>query len=183
MNDDELVAGIRAGDATAFRGLYADHKATVERSCAFFLGDDPGMKEAVAGTFKGAYAEIAVKGKPDLPLKPWLSILAVRYCMPVMERRRLEYLAQARELEELSRRVPVLQEITRDDRERVNFMVRGEIDDIPEPHKQILAMHEMDGLSILEMAKRLNAAWVTVLSRLYNARLALRDRVKAQFKA
>jgi DNA-directed RNA polymerase specialized sigma24 family protein len=141
------------------------------------------MKEAIPATFRGAFEAIMAKGKPDLPLKPWLSILAVRYCMPVMERRRQEFLAQAKELEELARHVPVLQEITRDDRERVNFMVRGEIDDIPEPHKQILAMHEMDGLNILEMAKRLNAAWVTVLSRLYNARLALRDRVQAQFKA
>ena len=183
MSDEEWVAGIQAGDASVYKSFYDEFKEAVERSCTFFLGDDPGMKDAIFETFKAAFAEINDKGKPELPLKPWLSILAVQFCMPVMERRRHDFEAQGKELEELARRVPVLQEITNDDKERVNFMVRGEIDDIPEPHKQVLTMYEMDGLNMLEMAKRFNVAWVTVVSRLYNARHALQDRVKSQFKA
>jgi DNA-directed RNA polymerase specialized sigma24 family protein len=183
MTDEEFIDGIQGFDASVMKAFYDTFKEPVERSCAFFLGDDQALGEVILLTFKEALEEINAKGKPDLPLKPWLSILSVRHCFTVMEKRRKEFEVQGKSLEALARRVPVLQEITTDDRERVNFMVRGEIDDIPEPHKQILAMYEMDGLNLLELAKRLSAAWVTALSRLYYARVSLEERVKAQFKA
>lgn len=182
MTDDEFAAAIQGGDPNAMHEFYETFKAPVERSASFFLGDDPDMKGAVADTFQAAFAEIRAKGKPDLPMKPWLSILAVQRCFPLMDKRRREFEAQSVELEALARRVPVLQEITQDDHERVNFMVRGEIDDIPEPHKQMLSMYELDGLNVLEISKRLGVAWVTVLTRMINARQVLQERVRHQFK-
>jgi RNA polymerase sigma-70 factor (ECF subfamily) len=106
----------------------------------------------------------------------------VERCFPVMSRRRQDFENQSRDLEVLANKVPVLQEITTDEKERVNFMVRGEIDDMAEPHKQILLLYELEGLHFLEIAKRLSCAWVTVVSRLYRAREALADKVKAQLK-
>jgi RNA polymerase sigma factor (sigma-70 family) len=182
MTDEEYVSGIKAGNNEIMRQFYADHKETVERSCAFFLGDDPELTDAIADTFKSCFEKVVSKGAPDLPLKVWVSIRAVERCFPVMRRRRQDFEAQSRDLEALANKVPVLQEITTDEKERVNFMVRGEIDDMPEPHKQILLLYELEGLHFLDIAKRLSCAWVMVVSRLYRAREALADKVKAQLK-
>ncbi len=180
MTDDEMVAGILNGDKAAFSECYSSHKQGVERSASFFLGDDPELPEAVGDTFRAALREIQSRGKPDLPLGPWLSILAVRRCLPVMARRRRQLEEQTRNLESLAGKVQVLREITADEKERVNFMVRGEIDEIPEPHHQIMTLYELEGLNLLEMAKRLSCAWVTLINRLYSAREVLAEKVKSQ---
>jgi DNA-directed RNA polymerase specialized sigma24 family protein len=182
MTDDEFISGIQAGNGEVMRQFYAEHKEVVERGCAFFLGEDPELVDAIAGTFKACFEQISAKGAPGLPLKVWASIRAVERCFPVMQRRRQDFEQQNRDLEILASKVPVLQEITSDEKERVNFMVRGEIDDMPEPHKQVLMLYELEGLHFLDIAKRLGCAWVTVVIRLYKAREALAEKVKAQLK-
>jgi len=80
----------------------------------------------------------------------------------------------------MANQVPVLQEITNDSRERLSFMVRGEIEDMPDPHKEFLNMSELQGLSFLEIAKRLGQSWSMVVTKLFTARQILGKRVKEQ---
>ena len=84
-------------------------------------------------------------------------------------------------LEDLSGNISTLVEISADPKERVNFMIRGDIDDIPEQHRQVLAMSELEGLHFLELAKRMGCSWAMAMSRLIQARQALSKRVKESF--
>jgi DNA-directed RNA polymerase specialized sigma24 family protein len=180
MGDDELINGMLNGSKEAFDEFYSSTKDTVEKVCAYFLGEDAAMVGAAVAAYTKAFHLISQKKKPDLPPKAWMSVLAVQECFPVMARYREDYDTQTSQMEEMANKVPVLQEITTDSRERLSFMVRGEVEDLPDPHKEFLSLSELQGLSFLEIAKRLSSSWSTVVTRLFTARQLLGKRVKEQ---
>ena len=180
MEDKQIYNGLANGDKEAFDEFYASTKETVEKVVSYFLGDDDSASDAMVRAYETALEDIKHSGIPDIPLISWISIEAVRACYPTLESRRNEYWAQTQSLKETAGKVPVLQEITSDETERLNFMVRGEVEDMPDPHRQLLTMSELDGLSFLEISKRLSTSWVMVINRLYQAREVLAKRVKEQ---
>jgi DNA-directed RNA polymerase specialized sigma24 family protein len=180
MTDDEVFEGIIAGDQAAWDEFYKATRETAERVCAYFLGEDESMLAAVVGAYKKAVDHLKKKGKPEYPMRAWISILAVQECFPVMDRHLEDYNSQSKVLEEMAGKVPVLQEITSDEKERMNFMIRGEVEDMPDPHRQFLTLSELDGLSFSEIAKRLSLSWIAVVNRMYAARAVLVQKVKDQ---
>lgn len=175
-----MIDGMLEGHQDAFDAFYADTKETVEKTCSFFLGEDPAMVTAFLSAYTRAFHLIGQKHKPDTPPKAWMSVLAAQECFPVMLRFRDDYDLQTKQLEDMANKVPVLQEITNDPRERLSFMVRGEVEDMPDPHKEFLSLSELQGLSFLEISKRLSSSWSTVVTKLYTARQILGKRVKEQ---
>lgn len=180
MTDDEIIQGLLEGDREAFDEFYSVTKETVEKVCAYFLGEDQAMTVAAIGAYTKAMHQIAQKHKPDMPPKAWMSVLAVQECFPHLLQYRQDYDLQTTQMEQMANQVPVLQEITNDSRERLSFMVRGEVEDMPDPHKEFLNMSELQGLSFLEIAKRLNQSWAMVVTKLFTARQILGKRVKEQ---
>jgi DNA-directed RNA polymerase specialized sigma24 family protein len=168
------------GRRDAFDDFYAETKEAVEKTCAYFLGDDQAMVAAAVGAYTRAYHQISQKHRPDMPPKSWMSVLAVQECFPHMLQYRQDYDLQTTQMESMANQVPVLQEITSDSRERLSFMVRGEVEDMPDPHKEFLNMSELQGLSFLEIAKRLGQSWSMVVTKLFTARQILSKRVKEQ---
>jgi DNA-directed RNA polymerase specialized sigma24 family protein len=138
------------------------------------------MVAAAVGAYTRAYHQISQKHRPDMPPKSWMSVLAVQECFPHMLQYRQDYDLQTTQMESMANQVPVLQEITSDSRERLSFMVRGEVEDMPDPHKEFLNMSELQGLSFLEIAKRLGQSWSMVVTKLFTARQILSKRVKEQ---
>lgn len=180
MDDNELYQGLLDGDRQAFDEFYSGTRETVEKVCAYFLGEDQAMVTAAVAAYTRAFHQITQKIKPELPPKSWMSVLAVQECFPHMLQYRQDYDLQTSQMEQMANQVPVLQEITNDSRERLSFMVRGEVEDMPDPHKEFLSMSELQGLSFLEIAKRLGQSWSTVVTKLFTARQILGKRVKDQ---
>jgi DNA-directed RNA polymerase specialized sigma24 family protein len=182
MTDEEIFSGTAKGDENALRELFQSTREHVERVCAFFLGDDDRFPQAVVGTYRRALDVLAPEAPaPEIPLRSWLSILATQECFVAMEELRREYDQQTKMLEDISGNISTLVEISSDPKERVNFMIRGDIDDIPEQHRQVLAMSELEGLHFLELAKRMGCSWAKAMGRLIQARQALAKRVKESF--
>jgi DNA-directed RNA polymerase specialized sigma24 family protein len=181
MTDDEIYSGAMEGDDDALHALVSSTREHVERVCAFFLAEDEALPGAVVGSYSRALVALGKGQRPDLPVKSWLSILATQECFGTLVRLRSEYDTQTRQLEDMAGKIPTLVEITNDPKERVNFMIRGDIEDIPENHRLVLAMSELEGVHFLELAKRLSCSWATALNRLLAARQALAKRVKENF--
>jgi DNA-directed RNA polymerase specialized sigma24 family protein len=180
-SDDEIYQGAADGDESALRELVSSSREHVERVCAFFLGEDESLGGAVVGTYGRALNHLSKGPKPGLPLKGWLGILATQECFHTLQRLRTEYDQQTQMLEDLASKIPTLVEISADPKERVNFMIRGDIEDIPDQHKQVLTLSELEGLHFLDLAKRLSCSWAMALNRLLLARQALAKRVKESF--
>lgn len=180
MEDEEIYQGLLSGNREAFDEFYALTRETVEKVCAYFLGEDEAMVSAAVAAYTKAFHKISQKEKPDLPPKSWMSVLAVQECFPHLMQYRGDYDRQTTQLEQMANQVPVLQEITTDSRERLSFMIRGEVEDMPDPHKEFLNLSELQGLSFLEISKRLSRSWATVVTKLFSARQILGKRVKDQ---
>jgi DNA-directed RNA polymerase specialized sigma24 family protein len=180
VTDEELIQGLVDGNKEALDEFYASTKETVEKVCASFLGEDKAMVPAALGAYTRAFHLISQKHKPELPPKAWMSVLAAQECFPHLLQYRKDYDAQTKQMEETANKVPVLQEISGDSKERLGFMVRGEVEDMPDPHKEFLNLSELQGLSFLEIAKRLNQSWAMVVTKLFTARQILTKRVKEQ---
>ena len=181
MTDDEIYTGALNGDPTALAEFFGSTREHVERTCSFFLGDEEALSNAMVGTYSRALNVLGKGQKPGLPLKSWLSILATQECFPTLARLRADYDAQSLSLEELAGKITTLVEITSDPKERVNFMIRGDIEDIGDQHRQVLSMSELEGLHFLDLAKRMGCSWTLALTRLIAARSALGKRVKESF--
>jgi DNA-directed RNA polymerase specialized sigma24 family protein len=181
MTDEEIFLGSAKGDEDALRELFASTWDHVGQVCALFLEGDEKLPSAVVGTYARAYHALGLGLAPELPLKTWLSVLATRECFPILQRLRQDYEHQTRTLESLSGSIPTLVEISDDPKERVNFMIRGDIDDIPEQHRDVLAMSELEGLHPLALAKRRGHSWTAAMNSLIQARHALAKQVKESF--
>jgi|GEM_PF-2541616 RNA polymerase sigma-70 factor (ECF subfamily) len=181
MTDEEIFQGAIDGDESALQELVSSTREHVERVCAFFLGGDDSLPGAVVGTYSRALNSLGKQGPPSIPLKSWLSILATQECFPTLARLRGDYDQQSRQLEDLAGKIPTLVEISSDAHERVNFMIRGDIEDIPDQHRQVLSMAELEGLHMLELAKRLGCSWAVAMNRVISARHALSRRVRESF--
>jgi DNA-directed RNA polymerase specialized sigma24 family protein len=181
MTDEEIFLGSVKGDEDALRELFASTWDHVAQVCGLFLEGDEKLPSAVVGTYARAYHVLGQGQAPELPLKTWLSVLATRECFPILQRLRQDYEQQTRTLESLSGSIPTLVEISDDPKERVNFMIRGDIDDIPEQHRDVLAMSELEGLHPLALAKRRGHSWTAAMNSLIQARHALAKQVKESF--
>lgn len=181
MSDEEIYEGVAKGDRSALEAFYSETKEHVQRVVSFFLGEDESMPAVVVGVYGRGLSILGAGKIPSKPLKDWLSALAAQECFAVLAKLRADYDQQTKTLEDMAGKIPTLVEITNDAKERVNFMIRGDIEDIPDIHRQILAMSELEGLHFLELAKRLSCSWSTVLNRLMAARNSLAKRVKENF--
>lgn len=181
MTEQEIIQGASAGEAGALRECYVSTREEVERVCALFLPGDGQLPSAVVGAYGRAFHLLGQGRRPEPPLKDWLGALASQECFSILLKLRRGYDEQTKSLEALAGSIPTLVEISSDPKERVNFMIRGDIDDIPERHRDVLAMSELEGLHLLALAKRLGGSWTAALDSLMQARQALAQRVKESF--
>jgi DNA-directed RNA polymerase specialized sigma24 family protein len=181
MTDEEICLGAADGKEIALRELFNSTREQVGRVCASLLDGDAGLPAAVVGTYARAYHTLGQGHAPELPLKDWMSVLAARECFQVLQGLRRDYDQQNLVLESLAGSIPTLVEISQDPKERVNFMIRGDIDEIPEQQRLVLSLVELEGLRPLALAKRLGCTWAAAMGRLMEARQALAKQVKESF--
>jgi DNA-directed RNA polymerase specialized sigma24 family protein len=181
MTDEEIIQGSVKGNDSALQELFVSTREHVWQVCSLFLEGDEKLPSAVVGTYARAFHMLGQGHAPELPVKDWLGALATRECLPILQRLRQDYDQQTRMLESLSGSIPTLVEISEDPKERVNFMIRGDIDDIPEQHREVLAMSELEGLHPLALAKRRGSSWAAAMISLIQARQALAKQVKESF--
>lgn len=182
MTDAEITAGVRKGDAGAMRELFGATRDRVERTCLLFLEGDASLEPAAAGAYARAFELLAGGVAPGLPLADWLSALAARECLGALAALRRDFDAQTRSLEALAASIPTLVEITPEPAERVNFMVRGEMEELPPGPRAVLAAVELEGMDLSAFARRTGWPWAVALRCLMDARTVLAQRVKESFR-
>jgi RNA polymerase sigma factor (sigma-70 family) len=167
---DEFV---RDQDAGAFRSLVARHGAAVHRVCRGVLRDPEEAEDAFQATFLVLVRKAPAIRDPET-LGAWLR--GVAYRVAVRARRRA---ARRRAIErtraEMSRHKPGLTpaEASSD----VRKVVREELERLPDPYRQPIALCYLDGLTHQEAARRLDWPVGTVKVRLVRARRLLRERL------
>lgn len=181
MTDEQIYSGAIDGDEDALFELFDSTREHVEDTCAYFMGGDDAMPKAVIGTYHRALLFLAKGDAPSLPLRSWLSTLAAQECYAVMLRLRQEHDQQSKKILELTAQISMIVDITEDPVERMQFMTRGGLGGVPEQERPLIAMRELEGLSFLQIAKRLGQSWALTVQQLIRARQSLIRSVKEGF--
>ena len=87
QSDDELVAGVRAGETAAFEEIYDRYARGILAFCTHMLRSREAAEDALQLTFVSAYRALR-NGENSIALRPWLYTIARNRCLSELRARR-----------------------------------------------------------------------------------------------
>ncbi|MDX9972281.1 MAG: sigma-70 family RNA polymerase sigma factor [FCB group bacterium] len=165
MQDSELIAAVRAGDREAYGVLVERHRASVYALCRRMAGNAPDAEDLAHQAFVEAWLKLHQLRDPER-FGGWLRMLVLNLCRMWYRKRKQDSTVALNDTDapapdaaaDASLRAQVALGLTR----------------LPAPHRMVLVLHYLEGLSYKELARFLDVPSGTVMSRLYRARTALR---------
>lgn len=188
--ENELLAGLRAGDPASFRRMVELHSANIYQVALKLLGDEQEAEDVLQETFLSAFEAIdRFEGRSRL--STWLYRIA--YNASLMRLRKQGTMTTF----SLEQTLPEGEESTgQDSRHLVDWSTvpddlllsaeaRQEMEraiaELPESLRSTFVLRDVQGLSGQETADVLGISVQAVKNRLHRARLRLRDRLSEYF--
>jgi RNA polymerase sigma-70 factor (ECF subfamily) len=177
--DLEKVKAAQAGDREAFEFLVERHKDIVYAVAYRFARDPDLALDLSQNVFIRAYRGIAsFKGRSSF--STWLYRIAMNTCIDYTRRqsRRVDASEVPEEVAEYAESEPLVEGPV----EPAATVLSGELGDqiqkaidlLPEYHKSVFVLYEIEGLSYKEISEVVGCSIGTVMSRLHYARKKLR---------
>jgi RNA polymerase sigma-70 factor (ECF subfamily) len=156
-----------------FWEIYDRHYARVQGYAASMLRDLAASDDVVQETFIRAQANLDALREPQ-KIAAWLLRIAHNLCIDQLRARRSSPIDPAADPEEAgaSETASVQQDI---ERKQMSDCVRGMIDRLPEHHRAVILLFDLEGLSHEEIAHVLGVEPGAVKVRLHRARRKLRE--------
>lgn len=178
QTDAALVEAARGGDRDAFGDLVSRYQDRLFNTMVRIAGDRDDAADAVQDAFVQAYVKLdAFRGESQF--FTWLYRIAMNVALTRRRRRRPAQSLDA--AKEAAGDEPIDDAQSPDDRlqadERAE-QVHSALAELGDQHRKILVLREMEGCSYEAIAEILELPVGTVRSRLFRARLQLRDRLK-----
>ncbi len=178
LTDLELVERARGGDPEAFRDLVVRHQRKVYAVALGIVRDPDQAWDVAQDTFIRVHEHLA-EFREDAAFPAWLRRITARLAIDTLRRERPSRRNDVADVPE-----PVLQEAapgvlatalgTNPQETVLRRELSGRIEEalaqLPDLHRTILVLREVDGLSYEELARELDIPKGTVMSRLFHAR-------------
>lgn len=174
----ELVASAQAGDLDAFGELFEIHKNAVYRFVLGYAGSREDAEDVVQEAFCRAWSSIS-RFRGDSSFLTWVFKIAVTLCSDRARaaKRRSKLLAEApRDLTDESVRF----DHDCGERQETRQAVAQAIRDLPDSHRQIVILCDVQGFTSTEAARILGCSAISVRVRLSRAREKLRQALSAE---
>jgi len=176
--DAELMRDAGRGDEAACRELVDRHAPNLYRLAYSLVNNACDAEDVLQETFAGAFGQ-AGRFQERSAVKTWLSQILVRQAAKCHRSRKRHSMTHLDWASESTRWRPVgkppgcaqTQSDTRVD-------VLAVLQTLPPAHREIVVLREMQGMSYEEIAAVLEVPCGTVESRLFRARLELKERLK-----
>ncbi|WP_158277485.1 sigma-70 family RNA polymerase sigma factor [Opitutus sp. ER46] len=186
-DDPELLRRAQAGDEEAFGVLMRSHYEPVFRLVCSVIHDEHAARDVCQEVWLTVWRNLA-KFRGDAKFSTWVHPIAVRRAIDHLRGRKrwldrfLPFLsADDGDSDQPGPRTPepAVTETPRDEAERREQNERFEraLESLPPKHRAVLALREISGLSYDEIAASLSIRRGTVMSRLFNARRMLAQKL------
>lgn len=176
LNERKLVAELKAGNREAFERLLDLYEDKVYNLVHRMVGAADAEDVAQDALIEICKAVVSFRG--DSSLGTWVHRVAVNVCLEHRRRRRPESVPlEAEILEREPDPLPDLAETVM--RGEIKGSVNAAIDSLPDLHRDVVVLHELQGLTYAECAEALGCPVGTVKSRLSNAFVKLRELLQA----
>ncbi len=162
--DEESVLIHRAfaGDNKAFGKIVELYRRPVYNLCLRYLRDSD-AQDAAQETFLKAFLH-RESFQRDRAVLPWLFTIARRLCIDRIRARKREHVSIDGALEVVDSRIDVEREVST--RQEIGLLA-GFLDDLPDRHREAVALYHFDGLSYREMSDVMEAPIGTVMTWLH----------------
>ena len=188
--DITLVQRVRTGDQRAFKQLVERYQRKVYGIALGMLRNKEDARDVSQEAFVKVYRYLEYF-KGDASFYTWLYRITVNLCIDLMRKKgqtkgisHLEFddavkrdtaEAQIGALGSMLGTNPQKSALRRELADKINEA----IGDLPEAHRQILLLREVEGMSYDDLARTLNIPKGTVMSRLFHARLKMQKILNA----
>jgi RNA polymerase sigma-70 factor, ECF subfamily len=179
IDDKRLVERCQAGDLSAFEPLVEKYRQRVWRLALRMVRDREEAWDVAQEAFVRAWQALP-NFKGQSAFYTWLFRIAVNVASDRLRQRGARARAFGAEQvseDEMARTVTdtsAMPDDTAEQQER-RLRIRRGLDALPEHHRTIIMLSDLEGLSYREIAEVLQIPMGTVMSRLHNARKRLRD--------
>jgi RNA polymerase sigma-70 factor, ECF subfamily len=183
-SDEELARRVRDGETALFEVLMRRHNPRVYRAVRALVSDEDEVEDVMQQAYILAFTHLA-QFEGHSRFSTWLIRIAVNEAlMRLRQRNRLVTLDEGADEEsegdmKLEGRNTPNPERQAYERELVRFL-ESAIEALPTPHKVVLMLREVEGLSTEETAEVLSVNEPLVRTRLHRARALLRDELDAR---
>jgi RNA polymerase sigma-70 factor (ECF subfamily) len=169
-----LIDRALAGDASAFRELFRAHRNDVARVVYRLLGPSADLEDVVQEVFLHVYRSLP-SFRGDSRFSTWLYRLAVNVTRMHVRRGRSRPKFANVEVPDVASEVDARRddpEALSEQRERVRVLYRL-LDQIGEKKREVIVLHDFEGMPAKEIATLVDAPVLTVRTRLFYARKEL----------
>ena len=177
--DLALLRSAAGGDRPAFHALVERHSKYLFRLAASLSRNRSDAEDVVQETFVGAYRGLSqFNGRSSV--KTWLTQICVRQAAKQWNRSKRSRETLAMDADggaTTPGERPVARPSGEADADR-RMDLMSVIETLPEEHRQVILLREVQGLSYDEIARSLGIPQGTVESRLHRARAGLKQRLK-----
>jgi RNA polymerase sigma-70 factor (ECF subfamily) len=170
-SDEALVERTLAGDLSAFETLVERHRDVVYRVATRIVGEDE-ADDVAQDAFLRAFHRLSLF-RGESPFRSWLLRITQNAALNALTRRRVRPLEHPEEEHgepiAIGARTPVEQLEVSERRRRLALKLR----EIQPPHRAVLVLRDIEGLSYEEIAQVMETPVGTVKGRLHRARREL----------
>lgn len=163
LEDEDLLARLRAGDEAAFRALVDRHRPWLVRLCTRLLGDDAHAAEDAAQESLLKLHAAARRDARPLRVRAWLTVVARNTCVDEQRRRRPDLPGELPE-----RAAPG------DDPFALDAALTDAWPRLSGRHREVLYLREVLGFSYKEIGGVMGLSLPAVETLVFRARAALR---------
>jgi RNA polymerase sigma-70 factor (ECF subfamily) len=188
VNDDaprdaQLVEAALAGDRDAFGDLVSRYQDRLFNTLLRVVGSHEDAADAVQDAFVQAYTKLeSFRGASQF--YTWLYRIAMNVALSRQRRRRRRPTASLDHAKESVGEEPLAAALSPEEtvlsQERVQH-VQAALADLGDEHRQILVLREIDGCAYEEIAEILELPVGTVRSRIFRARVQLKEKLSAMW--
>jgi RNA polymerase sigma-70 factor (ECF subfamily) len=169
VDERQLRTRVIEGDAAAERTLYDRHVDDVFRLAYRMCGDEAMAEELTQDTFLRAFDRIG-DWRADAPFGAWLRAVSVSVVLNGMRRAR-----RTRDRETLVADADSLGRSVPPPDVDLGRVLAAAVEALPEDHRLVFVMHEMEGYTHREIADALGTRVGTAKARLSRARTKLKN--------
>ena len=172
-NERQLVERIQAGDRRAFEALLDAYETRVYRLALRFTNCVPDAEDVTQEIFVAVYKGLG-RFRGNSALGTWIYRIAMNHCLEFRRKRKLEFMPYDEELTLASSdwREDPFQSAGRHE---LTEKVEAALNCLSPLHRDVIVLHELQGMTYQEVAAALDVPVGTVKSRLSNAFRRLRE--------
>lgn len=171
MDDQQLVARIRAGDPAAERALYERHVERVYRLAYRITGDGDAAQDCTQEAFIKAFAKLETF-RGEAALGTWIGSIAISIALTHVRSSKRRG-AREVDLDEAHEIGTTVRHADPDLKQRLHQA----IDELPEGYRTVFVLHDVEGYTHDEIGALLGVQSGTSKAQLFRARARLRERL------